>query len=190
MTKALIMSERNITVQQMWHEQPREERAMPVHEIRERARRFEQRVRRWNVITALLIVAVVGFELRQISIERELLERAGDALTIAAFVYLAYWYRRHTLGQTTPAGPATTRSVDYYRDQLARQRNLASHPWGYLLAFVPGVGLSLFGRALDRSPAQNVGIAVFAVALFLAVAWWHRRSARQLQKEIEELGVG
>jgi hypothetical protein len=182
------MSERNIDVQQMWHEQPGEERAMPVHEIREKAQRFEQRVRRWNVITALLIVGVMGFELRQIAIERELLERVGDSLTIAAFIYLAYWYRRHTAGQTSPGGPATTRSVDYYRDQLARQRDLSSHPWGYLLAFVPGVGLSLFGRALDRSPAHNVAIAVFAVALFLAVAWWHRRSARQLQLEIDELG--
>lgn len=161
---------------------------MSVNEIRGRALRFEQRVRRNNVITALLVVVIVAVELRQIAIERELLERVGDSLTIAAFVYLAYWYRRHALGQTAPAGPATTQSVDFYREQLARQRDLSSHPWGYLLAFVPGVGLSLFGRALDRSPAQNVAIAVFAVALFIGVAWWHRRSARQLQREIDEIG--
>ena len=188
MTQALTMSKRNVNLQQMWHEQPREERAMAVNEIRVRAQRFDQRVRRNNVITALLIVVIVGFELWQISIERELLERVGDALTIAAFVYLGYWYRQHTLGQMTPAGSATTPSVDYYRNQLARQRDLSNHPWGYLLPFIPGVGLSLFGRALDRSPAQNAAIAVFAVALFIGTAWWHRRSARQLQQEIDELG--
>lgn len=182
------MSEPVVNIQRMWHEQPRQEQAMSVNEIRGRALRFEQRVRRNNVITALLVVVIVAVELRQIAIERELLERVGDSLTIAAFVYLAYWYRRHALGQTAPAGPATTQSVDFYREQLARQRDLSSHPWGYLLAFVPGVGLSLFGRALDRSPAQNVAIAVFAVALFIGVAWWHRRSARQLQREIDEIG--
>ena len=184
------MSEPVVDIQRMWNEQPREEQAMTLNNIRERARRFEQRTRRWNVFTALLIVGVVGIELRQISVERELLERVGDSLTIAAFVYLAYWYRRHALGQTAPAGPATTRSVDYYRDQLVRQRELSSHPWGYLLPFVPGVGLSLFGRALDRSPAQNAAIAVFAVVLFIGTAWWHKRSARRLQREIDELGVG
>lgn len=161
---------------------------MSISEIRERAQLFEQRTRRWNVITALIIVGVVGVELWQIAIERELLERVGDALTIAAFVYLAYWYRRYGLAQTTPTGAATTRSVDYYRDQLARQRDLSSRPWGYLLAFVPGVGLSLFGRALGRSPEQNVAIAVLAVALFIGTAWWHKRSARRFQREIDELG--
>ena len=190
MTEALTMSEPVVNLQRMWHEQPREEHPMSVDEIRERAHRFEQRTWRWNVFTAVLIVVIVGVELRQISIERELLERVGDSLTIAAFVCLAYWYRRHAVGQTAPAGPATTRSVDYYRDQLARQRDVSNHPWGYLLPFVPGVGLSLFGRALDRSPAQNAAIAVFAVALFIGTAWWHRRSARQLQREIDELGVG
>ena len=163
---------------------------MSFNEIRARATRFDQRTRRWNLITGVLIVVIVGIELWQISIERELLERVGDSLTIAAFVYLAYWYRRHTLGHTAPAGPATTQSVEFYREQLVRQRELSDNPWGYLLPFVPGVGLSLFSSALDRSPGQNTAIAVFAVALFLGTAWWHKRGARRLQREIDELGVG
>ena len=188
MTEELTMSERDTDMQRLWHEQPRKERKMSIDEIRQRAQQFEQRTRRWNVMTAVLLVAIVGVELRQISIEPELLERVGDSLTIAAFVYLAYWYRRYTLGQTAPAGPATTQSIDFYRQQLIRQRDMSSHSWGYLLPFVPGVALSVFGKALDRSPEQNVAIAVLAVTLFVGVAWWHRRSARQLQREIDELG--
>jgi hypothetical protein len=107
------MSERDVIVQQMWHEQPREEHAMSINEIRERAQRFERRVRRNNILTAVLIVVIVAVEL---------------------------WH--------------------------------------------------LFGRALDRSPAQNAVIAVLAVALFIGTAWWHKRSARRLQREIDELGVG
>ena len=178
------MSERDGNIQQVWHAQPREEPKMSLDEIRQRAQRFEQRTRRWNVFTALLIVVIVGVELRQISVEPELLERVGDSQTIAAFVYLAYWYRRYTLGQTAPAGPATTQSVDFYREQLTRQRDMSSHSWRYLLPFVPGVALSLFGKALDRSPQENIAISVFAVALFMGTAWWHKRSARQLQRDI------
>jgi hypothetical protein len=31
---------------------------------------------------------------------------------------------------------------------------------------------------------------VFAVALFISTAWWHKRGARRLQREIDELSVG
>ena len=153
------MSERDLNLQQLWGEQPREEHGMSLNDIRERARRFEQRIMRWNLFTALLIVAIVGLELWQISIERRLLERVGDSLTIAAFIYLAYWYRRHAFNHTAPAGPATTQSVEFYREQLVRQRELSDNPWGYLLPFVPGVGLSLFSSALDcgfHLPPQRV----------------------------------
>ena len=71
------MSERDVNVQQMWHEQPREEHAMSINEIRERAQRFERRVQRNNILTALLIVVIVAVELWQISREPELLEHAG-----------------------------------------------------------------------------------------------------------------
>ena len=86
-----------------------------------------------------------------------------------------------------PAGLGLTSSVDFYRQQLARQRDLAASPWEFLAPFVPGVGLSLFGRSLDRPPAQTAPIVAFGVALFLAVAWVNRRTARKLQREIDEL---
>ena len=182
------MDEPESDIQRLWQGQRREEGAINLGEIRQRAERFEQRLRRNNVLAGVLIVAIVGVELRQISIERELLERVGDALTIAAFVYLAYWYRKHSHGPTSPDASAMTRSVDFYRERLARQRQMSDHPWGYLLPFVPGVGLSLFGSALERSAAQNIAIAVFAVTLFVGAAWWHKRSARRLQHELDELG--
>lgn len=84
-----------------------------------------------------------------------------------------------------PAGCAAPPSS--HRQQLARQRALAGQPWRYLVLFVPGVALSLFGDALARTTAQNAAIAVFAVALFLGVAWVNARTGRRLQREIDEL---
>ena len=53
-------------IRRLWHEQPREERAMSIDEIRARARRFDERVRGWKVTGALLLAAIVVVELIQI----------------------------------------------------------------------------------------------------------------------------
>ena len=87
-----------------------------------------------------------------------------------------------------PAGLGLTASVDFYRTQLARQRDLANQPWRYFAVFIPGVGLSLLGGALDQSAAQTAAFAAFGVALFVTIAWVARRGARRLQDEIDELG--
>jgi hypothetical protein len=58
----------------------------------------------------------------------------------------------------------------------------------FLVPFIPGVTLSLFSHALVRSPEQNLVIAVFAIALFVVVAWLHQRTARQLTRELDDLG--
>jgi hypothetical protein len=173
--------------QRLWRDQPRE-RPLSVDEIRARAQRFDDQVRRWRVTGVVLFAVIVVVELVQISFERNLLERVGDLLTVAAFVYVAAQFRRYMAPDAAATRPATTGSADFYRDQLARHRDMASRPWVFLVPFIPGVGLSLFSRALSRSPEVNVAIALFAVALFAGVAWVHHRTARQLTRELDDLG--
>ena len=175
-------------IRRMWHEQPREGQAMSIDDIRARAQRFDERVRGWKVTGGVLFAVIVVVELVQISFERDLLERLGDLLTVAAFVYAGAQFRRYMAPGAAPASPGTTSSVDFYRDQLARHRDMANRPWVFLVPFIPGVGLSLFARALDRSPETNVVIAVLAVALFVGVAWVQRRTGRQLTRELDDLG--
>jgi hypothetical protein len=180
------MTEHEQDVHRLWHDQPREEQAMSIDDVRSKAAGFARKVRRRNIATGVLILLLIGIEAWQISVERQLLERVGDLLTIAGFVYLAYRFRG--LGvEPMPAGLGRTTSVAFYRTQLARQRDAAAHPWGYLAVFIPGVALGLFADALDRDASQNMGVALFAVALFVTIAWIHRRSARRLQTEIDEL---
>ena len=65
---------------------------------------------------------------------------------------------------------------------------MALRPWAFLVPFIPGVGLSLFGRALGRSPETNIAIALLAVALFVGVVWVQRRTGGQLARELDDLG--
>jgi hypothetical protein len=177
----------DVAVCGLWQEQEREERIMPLDEIRAKAERLDARTRRWRVVTALLFILLLISEALQVWRQEALLERAGDSLTIAALVYVAYRFRR----QRMPAPAAAlgrTNWVEFYRAELARQRDLSMDNWGYLLPFVPGVALALVGRGLGaRSLSQTTAVIVAGVALFLGVAWWNSYTARKLQNEIDAL---
>ena len=172
-------------VWRLWEQQAREEPMIQRDDVRIRAERLDAQMRRWRVVTALLFVLVMIWEARQVWIGEELLERAGDLLTIAAFLYAAYRFRRHRLA-APPVALGRTSCVEFYRAELVRQRDLSQDSWGYLLPFVPGVALALFGGGFrDRPIGQLIAIAVFGVALFAGVAWWNARTARGRQNEID-----
>jgi hypothetical protein len=182
------MTELERHIQHLWNSQPREERVMSIADIRSKAEQFEQKLHRRNIATAVLVAVLIVVEAWQVWRSPELLERVGDLLTIAAFVYVAFRFRGYATPQSMPAGLGLTASVDFYRAQLGRQRDQASHPWRFLAVFIPGVGLSLLGGTLDQSPAQTAAFAAVGVALFVTIAWVIRRGARRLQDEIDELG--
>ena len=51
--------------------------------------------------------------------------------------------------------------------------------WTFVLPFVPGFGLIIFGRALEGRPAsQVVALIVVAVAMFVGVLWTIARGVR------------
>jgi hypothetical protein len=175
-------------IHRLWHEQPRGEQTMPLSEIRTKAERLDAKTRRWNAVSAMSIVLLLIAESWQVWINEELLERVGDALTMAALLYIAYRYH----SQHRAAPPPTlgsTNCVEFYRAELVRQRDLAGDSWAYLLPFVPGVTLSLLGGPLqDRPTSQVMALAAFGVALFLGIAWLNAHTARKLQRDIDALG--
>jgi hypothetical protein len=106
---------------------------------------------------------------------------------MVAFVCIAYRFRKQRLA-APPVALGRTNCFEFYRAELGWQRHLSKDNWGYLLPFVPGVTLSLFGRGFENRPTgQIIAIVVFGVALFLGVAWWNVHTARKLQNEIDAL---
>ena len=170
---------------ELWQTQSREEVPMSLDEIRTMAERLDMKTRRWRVLTAVLFILVLIVEAWQVWRGEEMLERAGDLLTIAAFVYIAYRFRKQRLA-APPAALGKTNSLDFYRAELVRQRDLSKDNWGYLLPFVPGVALALVGSGLENRPiSHSIALVVFGVALFLGIAWWNAFTARQLQRKID-----
>ena len=180
------MNEPEPDIRRLWHDQAREEHTMSTDVIRSKAQQFEQKVRRWNWAIAVLFVLVLLLEAWQVGRQRDVMERTGDLLTSVGFIYLMFRFRSRMSLDSAPVGLGLTTSVDFYRRQLS-QPDLAATPWEYLAPIVPGVGLSLLGGSLDLPPAQAAALAAFGVALFLAVLWINRRTARKLQREVDEL---
>jgi len=171
----------------LWQKQASDERMMPLDEIRTKAERLDTKTRRWRVVTAVLVLLLVIVEAWQVWRGEEMLERAGDLLTIVAFVYVAYRFRKHRLA-APPVAMGRTSCVDFYRAELVRQRDLAKDSWGYLLPFVPGVALALFGSGFrDRPMSQAMALVAFGIVLFLGIAWWNAHTARKLQSEVDGL---
>ena len=171
----------------LWQKQAREEPLVRLDDVRTKAERLDRRTRRSHALGVLLFIFIVSWEAWQVWTGDEVLERAGDLLTIAAFVYIAYRFRRYRL-TAPPVALGNTNCLDFYRAELVRQRDLSKDSWGYLLPFVPGVALALIGNPLDGRPASHIAALITSgVGLFLGIAWWNERAARKIQEEIDLL---
>jgi hypothetical protein len=173
-------------IEKVWHQQPRDAAPISVDEIRARAERFDSRTRWWRTVGAAVVIIAVVAEVLQVWYGRDTVERTGDLLTIAAFFYIAYEYRKYSLSLPERLGLS---GVDFYRAQLVHERNLAGQSSRYLLPFVPGVTLSLLHGVIGEglTTVHRTGVVIVGVALFVGVAWVNARSNRRLQREIDAI---
>jgi uncharacterized membrane protein YfcA len=171
----------------LWQQQSREERLMPLDDIRTKAERLDAKTRRWRVITAVLFVLLLMKGALEVWTQEGMLERAGDLLLLVALVYIAYRYRKQRLA-APPVALGRTNCADFYRAELVRQRDLSKDGWGFLLPFVPGMALALLdGRLEARSTSQLIAAVASGVGLFLGIAWWNAHTARRLHNDIDAL---
>jgi hypothetical protein len=176
-----------MNVQGLWQAQAREGPTMSMADIRAKAERFEARTRRWRTIGALAVIAIAIGNILEAIFETTALERLGALLTLAAIAYITYEFGKHERAAKAE-GAGLNSGVAFYRAQLVRQQDITRQSARFLLPFVPGVALSVFGGIADGLPAVNIiGIAACAVALFGVVAWLNARTTRQLQEEIDAL---
>jgi hypothetical protein len=176
-------------IETAWQQQPRETPPLSVEDIRAKALHVDARVRRWRSAGAVALIAAVIAEIVQVWIGRDLVERSGDLLTIAALLYIAYEYRKHA--RSAPERLGRTTCVDFYRAQLVHEHDLAGQSSRYLLPFVPGVTLSLLHGVIGEglTTVHRIGVVVVGLALFAGVAWVNARTTQKLQREIDTISA-
>jgi hypothetical protein len=177
-------------LQTLWQSQSRGERAMSIEHVREGARRLERRVARRNrreYIAAVVVVFVYGWTLWLLPIAAA---RIGAGLIIAATIFVCYRLHVHGSAASLQADVGIESSLEFYRVQLERQRDLLRSVWRwFLLPFVPGFLVLLIAYALAQPARVSLVVAYGVVALSLGVGLHalNRRAAARIQRVLDRL---
>jgi hypothetical protein len=181
--------------QQLWQSQTTEHPTMTIAEIHQKARVFESRIRRRNLLEYVACAVVIAGFLPPLLHRGSWMMQAGAGLTIVATLFVGWQlHRRASARPTLESGDALLAS---YRQELIRQRDaVRSVAVWYLAPFVPGMVLMVLGRWFQShvpgrpAAADHVIILLVGIieALVFALIWLlNQRAADRLQKRIDEL---
>lgn len=180
----------------LWAGQETGNFAMPLEEIRRKARGFQRTIRRRNIREYAASALVIGIFGWMAVIIPEPVVKAGCILTVLGALYVCW--KLHTLARAAGAVEmnAAESLADFHRKELLHQRAALASVWRwYLLPFVPGALVFVFGVSLSPdNPAPlpvKLGVLAFAVAIEAAVfgAVWllNAQAVKALDKEIAAL---
>ena len=180
-------------MQEIWQCQPVEGIKMSVEQMRKRTTKFEKKVFWRNVreyAAGATAIVLLGFS---IASSHKVLDRSAFALLIAGMLYVMYQLHRRGAAKSAPASAAAGSSLEFYRSELKRQRDLTSTVWSwYLGPFVPGLVVSAVASAAHNLQARHIAVLTFwygLIAVFFVFAWrLNARAARCLQRMIDDLG--
>jgi hypothetical protein len=171
----------------LWQAQPTERTRFTVQEIAAKAARLEGRVSRRNrreYVGSAVVVIVFGAYL---FLFPNPLMRAGSVLTILAAAFISWHLHRNGTPSMAPEEVGQVTSLDAYRRELVKQRDLLRGVWlWYIAPFLPGFALFSAGTA-KRVGWGFLGTMAFCLLVFAVVGYLNHRAARRLQREIEQL---
>jgi Flp pilus assembly protein TadB len=171
----------------LWQDQPVENAAMSLEEIRDKAQKFRARIRRRNLREYLAAVVVVIAFAYYIYKFTDPLIRIGSGLVIAGAMWTMYQLHRRTAPRSLPAGLALVGSLEFYRQELIRQRDALHSVWvWYILPMTPGLVVFIAGTR----PTRALMVAPFVgtlTAVSLGIWWMNRKAAVRLNRQIAEL---
>jgi hypothetical protein len=179
---------REVNVESVWREQPREEGGMSLADIQARAKAHTERTRRQDILTWLVVAAVVISNVFDFALDTSTATRIGTGLLFLALVFVLLYYGRARGAVELPEELGLQGSIDFYRAQLVRQRNLVQRFWLWgALPFVPGIAVSMLGTSRQPLTGRGIALATVFLTLVALIAWMNAREAKKLQKEIDDL---
>jgi hypothetical protein len=165
---------------------------MSAHAIRLRAGKFERKISNRNIreyLSSLLAAMAFGYFLVT---THDVLFRTAYVLFIAGLGWVVFQLHRKGSAKTMPEAMGASTSVQFFRAELERQRDVVKNVWPWYLApLVPGFVILTIGYAMARPfPAGLISAGLLdacVAALFYGVWRMNARAARCLQRTIDEL---
>jgi hypothetical protein len=184
----------NNPAQQIWQSQPVEGIKMSVDEIRRRAGKFERRIVRRNRREIIGCLIASGLFAYFLATTHGVLFRFAYGFFIAAMMWIAVQLQRKGSVSSLPLALGASSSLQFFRSELERQRDVVSNVWPWYLApMVPGYLMLTVAYALAfPHPERWLGVAAFdgfVVLLFIGIWKMNQRAARCLQRTIDELSA-
>jgi hypothetical protein len=184
-------------VKQIWKNQETEGTTVTLQDIRNRAAKFERRVRNRNLREYIAgAVVIVLFGLGAWNLQGWMI-KLGCGLIVAATLYVTWQLHRRGRARGVPDGATTAGLLAFHREELERQRNMIRGVWGWYIApFVPGCVLILLGRyfqfhvpgiPLAEDHLRIVLGAIIAVLIVVVIGVLNMWGAARLQNRIDEL---
>jgi hypothetical protein len=193
-------SESHNGVASVWQNQPVGRVEISPEQLRRRARKFGTQILWRNLreyAASAVVVGIFGYYVWRFPAP---LVRLGCALVIVGVLFVVHSLHTRGAARTVPIEMALSTCLEFHRRQLERQRDLVAGVWTwYLLPFVPGMAVFLFGLLMwtleqPHAPAHTRGImtafcltAVLCGLVFFGVGKLNQWAARKLQREIDAL---
>ena len=171
----------------LWREEPRGPVSVSIDAVRRKAQQFEAQTRRGFRYVGLIMISLATCYALVFYYFPGILQRIGSSLTLTAYLYSAYQFRRKgPVKRVLAEAPAATCSA--YKAELQRLRDfpLISN---LMVPFIPGPAVFVMGFLIPEigvSKAVVLTTALIASPLVLAIPLVRRRR-HMLESEIRSL---
>jgi hypothetical protein len=172
----------------IWQDQHMETPKMSLDEIRRRARKLEEKGRLEAIVliaVGLLLCPFFGWTAVRVT---ETIPRIGWSVLSLWCLYCVWRGYRWVWPRTAATDSPSETSLEFYRSELEKQRDLNQHLWrrsGLVWLFA---GLALIIAPAIKQWAKN-GVPFFVLLgiWFVSFFFIRRHKVRSLQREIDEL---
>jgi hypothetical protein len=175
----------------LWQTQEVEEMKFSLEELRAKAAKFQNRIRRRNIREYLAALVVVVLFADFLWKTPDTIQRIGFALVIVGALYYIWHLWKWGAAKFLPADLGRADCLRFYRGELERQRDLLRGVWKWaILPIAPGLTIGLVYGIVTASPLarwRSVLGAAIAAAIIVVIAWLNQRAARSLDTRIAEL---
>jgi hypothetical protein len=171
----------------LWREEPQEPVRMSIDAMRRKAQQFEVQTRRGFRNMGIIMICSAACYALFFYFWPGILQRIGSGLTLAAYLYCAYQFRKKgTVKRVLAEVPAATCAA--YKAELQRLRDF-SFISNLMVPFIPGPAVFLMGFLVPEiGVLKAVGLttALIAPPFVLAIPLV-RRKRHMLEGEIRSL---
>jgi hypothetical protein len=171
-----------------WQSQPVEPMMIAIDELRPKLKEFERRIRRRNFREYAAGAVLIVWSVWKTLASHTPFDRLVYALFGLAALYVIYQLSKRGSVRREPAQGENC--LEFYRTELARQKDLLDGIWRWYLGPLCLPVIVLLTGATIAKPAVFpliLATASFTALIFLGIWWLNAHAARKLQQQIDAL---